>query len=84
MSYTVQVSDSADRSLNRLPKDIYLRVREKLAILKEEPRPPGAIKLKGEPAWRIRVGKYRIVYEIDDKRRLITISAVGHRREIYR
>ena len=63
---------------------VYLRIREKLAALAQEPRPHGIVKLKGDPAWRIRVGVYRIVLEIDDTQRRIVVAAVGHRREIYR
>jgi mRNA interferase RelE/StbE len=84
VNYTIEVSRSAERSFEKLPKEIYLRVREKLVLLKQKPRPPGVVKLRGEPAWRIRVGTYRIVYEIDDERKHIIITAVGHRREIYR
>lgn len=48
------------------------------------PRPPGCKKLKGgDKEWRIRVGKYRIVYEIDDSARTVDVTRVAHRREVY-
>ena len=52
--------------------------------LAENPRPPGAIKLAGQEAYRIRVGDYRVVYAIADERLVILVVDVGHRREIYR
>ena len=54
-------------------------------MLISNPRPPGVIKLRGaENEWRIRVGDYRIIYEIDDDKRLIAILRIRHRREVYR
>jgi mRNA interferase RelE/StbE len=50
-----------------------------------QPRPPGCKKLSGsQNEWRVRVGDYRILYEIDDRIRRVRIYAIGHRREIYR
>jgi len=64
-------------------RDRAIRVIRKLA---EEPRPRGARKLAGEMrgAWRIRVGDYRVLYDVDDKQRLVILLAVRHRREAYR
>jgi mRNA interferase RelE/StbE len=64
-----------------------VQVRLKPAIdgLAEEPRPDGVVKLKGEEnAYRVRVGDYRIVYEVRDNVLLVLIVKIGHRREIYR
>jgi mRNA interferase RelE/StbE len=53
--------------------------------LKDDPRPPGSEKLKGsEDAYRIRVGDYRILYEVRDKELLVYIIEAGHRREVYK
>ncbi|RLE22907.1 MAG: type II toxin-antitoxin system RelE/ParE family toxin [Acidobacteria bacterium] len=52
--------------------------------LTENPRPPGCRKLSGRPAWRIRIGSYRVIYEIHDDRLLVFVVAIGARREIYR
>jgi mRNA interferase RelE/StbE len=49
-----------------------------------QPRPPGCKKLRGENAWRIRVGDYRIIYEIHDQISQVIVVTVGHRREVYR
>ncbi len=55
-----------------------------MAALAENPRPTGCIKLTGMEAYRIRVGDYRIVYEITDRVLIVTVIDVGHRREVYR
>ena len=61
------------------------RVDAALRSLLENPRPPGAKKLSGsQHDWRVRVGDYRILYEVDDKGRLVIIWRVTHRREAYR
>jgi mRNA interferase RelE/StbE len=51
--------------------------------LEHDPRPPGCKKLRGRDAWRIRIGDYRAIYEIDDGRLIVTVITVGHRREVY-
>ena len=53
--------------------------------LGEVPRPPGCKKLKGdEKTWRIRSGRYRILYQIDDSAKVVTVVGVGHRKDVYR
>lgn len=53
-------------------------------MLSDNPRPSGSIKLKGEEAYRIRVGDYRIVYIIQDERLIVLVIDVGHRGDLYR
>jgi mRNA interferase RelE/StbE len=84
MSYQVILPKSVQKELNRLPIDMAGRILEALSDLKEQPRPPGCKKLRGESAWRIRIGNYRVIYEIHDKVLQIIIVTVGHRREVYR
>lgn len=84
MSYRVILPKSVQKELNRLPDDIAGRILDALSELKEQPRPPGCKKLRGESAWRIRIGDYRMIYEIHDKVLQIIIVTVGHRREVYR
>jgi mRNA interferase RelE/StbE len=55
----------------------------KLLELEGDPRPPGCKKLKGRDAWRIRIGDYRAIYEINDGRLVVTVITIGHRREVY-
>jgi mRNA interferase RelE/StbE len=52
--------------------------------LAEDPRPPGCHKLQNREGWRIRVGDYRLVYEVDDDLRTVTVLLAGHRRDVYR
>jgi mRNA interferase RelE/StbE len=79
-------SRRVDREIAALPPAVAQRVAAAVRALALEPRPPGVAKLAGHPrgGWRIRVGDYRILYEIDDEQQLVTIFAVLHRREAYR
>jgi mRNA interferase RelE/StbE len=83
MNYQVFILRSAQKSLAALPKVDYLRVRDAIAALSQHPRPVGCKKLVGRDGWRIRVGVYRVIYEIDDSRKLVTVLHVGHRRDAY-
>ncbi|MEK7448577.1 MAG: type II toxin-antitoxin system RelE/ParE family toxin [Planctomycetota bacterium] len=65
-------------------KQLLNEVDRVLLNLSETPRPYGSVKLKGVGSYRIRIGDYRIIYDINDTHRQITILAIGHRREIYR
>jgi mRNA interferase RelE/StbE len=60
------------------------RVEAALRTLAKEPRPPGCRRLTNRGGWRIRVGDFRIVYEIDDDQHAVTVFRVGHRRDVYR
>jgi mRNA interferase RelE/StbE len=61
------------------------RISQILLSLEQNPRPPGVFKLSGrENQWRLRVGDYRIVYEIDDTAELVTVLRIAHRRQVYR
>ncbi|MBD2751495.1 type II toxin-antitoxin system RelE family toxin [Spirosoma validum] len=82
--YQVQISNRAAKALEKLPDGLYERIREAIQDLAENPRPTGCKKLKGRLGYRIRVGDYRIVYEIEDDKLLVLIIDIGHRREIYR
>jgi mRNA interferase RelE/StbE len=64
---------------------VVARVIPRIEALADPPRPVGSRKLQGENnLWRIRVGEYRVIYSVDDRRRLIDITAVRHRSEAYR
>jgi mRNA interferase RelE/StbE len=85
MSYQVVLSKSAKRDLNNLDKIFQQNMAKHLQSLTTGPRPDGVAKLRGtEDEWRIRVGDYRIIYEIDDDKQIITILRIKHRREVYR
>jgi mRNA interferase RelE/StbE len=84
MRFQVILPKSVQKELNRLPDEIADRILARLAGLEGNPRPPDVKKLKGRDAWRIRVGDYRVIYEIHDRIFQIIIITIGHRREIYR
>jgi mRNA interferase RelE/StbE len=70
--------------LAALPQETYEKLKSAISALAENPRPPGCRKLTGREGWRICVGAYRVIYEIDDDTRTVTIFHVGHRRDVYR
>jgi mRNA interferase RelE/StbE len=84
VKYQVRIIPSAEREMNRLPALIHGRISRKILSLGDNPRPTGAKKLSGREEYRLRVGDYRVVYTIDDKVHVLTVFAVGHRREVYR
>lgn len=84
MSYVITILRRAQKALARLPGGDYEKVRDTIRALAKNPRPSGCLKLSGREGWRIRLGNYRIIYEIDDNQRLITILHIGHRRDVYR
>jgi mRNA interferase RelE/StbE len=84
MTYALSILRRAQKELAHLPPDDYGRVRDAIRSLAEEPRPRGSQKLAGREGWRIRVGPYRVIYEVDDRQRSVTILHVGHRRDVYR
>ncbi len=83
--YQIQFTNSATKELNKLPTDIKNRIDLKILNLTVDPRPNGVKKLKGiENTYRIRVGEYRVIYEICDDVLLVTVVKVGHRSDIYK
>jgi len=85
MRYAVEIDTKAAREIRALPRPEQRRVIAKVEALADNPRPAGCVKLSGAPKlWRIRSGVYRIVYQIQDQRLVVTIVRVGHRREVYR
>lgn len=84
MSYSVFFLPRAEREFAALSKSDFERVKRAVDVLTENPRPLGCRKLKGRDGWRIRAGNNRIVYDIDDAIRTVTVVNIGHRREVYR
>lgn len=85
--YEVRLVASARRSLERLPADTRRRVTRALRGLEINPRPRGATRLVAQdnwPVWRIRVGDYRVLYEMRDEALVVLVIRIGHRREVYR
>lgn len=85
MSYQVIVPKPVQKQLDSLPRKIRDRMIERIGILKENPRPPGSVKLKGyENEYRIRVGDYRVRYEIRDQESIVLLLHCKNRKDVYR
>ena len=83
--YAVVLLPAAQKSFDRLPRDIQRRIVARLTELETQPRPIGVKKMKGESdLWRLRVGDYRVVYEIRDQALIVAVVRLGHRRDVYR
>lgn len=84
MSCAIAILRRAQKELAQLPAPAYQAVRDAIRALGEISRPAGCRKLTGRDGWRIRVGDYRVIYDIDDENRRVTVLHVGHRRDVYR
>jgi mRNA interferase RelE/StbE len=84
MRYRVVLPKSVQKIMDRLPDEIVKRILVRLAGLETNPRPPDVKKLKGRNAWRIRVGEYRVIYEIHDRELRVLVITIGHRGDVYR
>lgn len=85
MGYRIELAPAAVRALKKLPGDIRQRIARTIDALADEPRPHGSRKLSGsDDIFRVRVGDYRILYEVVDRALLVLVVDVGHRRDIYR
>lgn len=83
--YSVELSRGAAKALKALERKMQIRILARLQELADNPRPLDAKKLHGEePVYRVREGGYRILYEIFDKRLVVYVLKVGHRRDVYR
>lgn len=84
-SYRVEISKSAEKSLRKLRGDQLYRVAATIKALEKEPRPDGCRKLLGyDRTYRVRVGKHRIIYDVYDRRVVVVVLKIGHRRDVYR
>jgi mRNA interferase RelE/StbE len=84
VSYSLSILRRAQKELAQIPHGDYERVVEAIRDLVENPRPAGCRKLAAREGWRIRVGNFRVIYEIDDGQRSVTVLHVGNRRDVYR
>ena len=83
--YRVEVARRVIKSIAGLPRNQQRRIQAAIDLLAEEPRPPNCVALAGEESvYRVRVGDYRILYEVIDERLVIHVIRVGHRRDVYR
>jgi mRNA interferase RelE/StbE len=81
--YRIELRPVAVRALRKLDPPVARRLQAAIALLAEDPRPPASRPLRGRPAWRVRVGDYRVIYTIEDDVLLIVVVTLGHRRDVY-
>jgi mRNA interferase RelE/StbE len=84
VAYRIELRPAAVRELKALPRRIQTSIKGRIDALADDPRPRGVKKLSDEDLYRIRVGNYRVIYQIRDKVLLVVVVKVGHRREVYR
>jgi len=82
--YSVEFTSAAARQIRKLPRDVRQRILDVSANLGSNPRPAGSRRLVGEKtAWRIRVGDYRVIYDVLDEQLIVTVVRAAHRSEVY-
>ncbi len=82
--YTVLLERNAERALHDLARSDVGLISDSLDALESDPRPPGVKKLLKQEGYRIRKGKYRVLFTVDDAARLVRVYRIGHRRDVYR
>ena len=82
--YKIFFKKSVEKDFKVIPKKDLLKILERIEALAEDPRPPGCEKLSGQQKYRLRQGRYRILYSVQDDELTIWVVKVGHRRDIYR
>jgi len=83
MTFSIEFKKSALKTLKKIEKKHQIIISRSIKELALNPRPKNCLKLSGSPFYRIRCGDYRIIYDIQDKRLVIIILKIGHRREVY-
>jgi len=85
MNYRITIRKQALKELEHLPKKDNQQISKVIDGLKDNPRPQGCKKLKGETEymWRIRVGNYRVLYTIEDEIKIVEVRKIGHRKDVY-
>ena len=84
MKYRIVIRHQAEKELGRLGHDDRKRVGRKLLLLETEPLPAGVKALQGRQGYRIRIGDYRILYNLDEASKTVIITSLCHRRDVYR
>jgi mRNA interferase RelE/StbE len=82
--YSLEIKQSAQKELDALDDALFTQIDRKILALADNPRPSGCKKLKGyKDQWRIRSGDWRVLYIIEDAAKLISVTRIAHRREVY-
>jgi mRNA interferase RelE/StbE len=83
-AYRVFFKKSVEKDFETIPQEELKRILRRIDLLREDPRPPGCEKLTGQERYRVRQGRYRILYSIQDEQLSIWVVKVGHRKDVYR
>jgi mRNA interferase RelE/StbE len=84
VKYSLEIKQSAQKEADALDDALFTRIDRKILALADNPRPAGCKKLKGyQDQWRVRVGDWRVLYIVDDAAKLVTVTRIAHRREVY-
>jgi mRNA interferase RelE/StbE len=84
MNYKILILRRAQKELSQLSPEYYTQIKKAIIALSPNPRPPGCLKLTSRDAWRIKIGPYRVIFEIDDPNQRLIVLNIGHRRDVYR
>ncbi|MBU0475895.1 MAG: type II toxin-antitoxin system RelE/ParE family toxin [Bacteroidetes bacterium] len=82
--YRIEIKKSAVKEISKLPVIDLKKILKEIESLTDNPRPFGAIKLSGDDKYRLRVGSYRILYQIFDSKLIVTLVKIGHRKDVYK
>ena len=83
MTYRIEIAPAAVRALRKVPGAMRGRLEAAILLLAEDPRPPASRRMAGGPAFRVRIGDYRIIYEVREDVLLVSVVTLGHRRDVY-
>ena len=83
VKYKIEIKRSAAKEIKKLPQKYLKKVLVKISSLADNPRPDGCVKLSADEKYRIRVGNYRVLYEIRDMLLIVTIVKIAHRKDVY-
>lgn len=85
MAYTVRITRPAKQALRKIDRKDQQRIAARINQLAADPRPEGTRKLSGEQdLYRVRVGDYRVIYQVEDQALVVLVIRIGHRRDVYR
>ncbi|NLT18629.1 MAG: type II toxin-antitoxin system RelE/ParE family toxin [Clostridiales bacterium] len=82
--YRIFFKVSVEKDLRKIPQEEIKKILQKIDLLAANPRPPGSEKLTGQERYRIRQGRYRILYSIEDNELTIWVVKISHRKDVYR
>lgn len=84
MTYAIEILRAAQKELAKIDRQAQSRIIASIRGLATDPRPASCKKLSGRSAWRIRIGAYRVIYEIHDNQLVVLIVTIGNRNDVYR